>query len=59
MMTGWQWIKGSDGITRCYYLNPVSDNTLGACFMGPGTTPDGYTVDASGAWTVNGIVQTR
>lgn len=37
----------------------VSDNTLGACFMGPGTTPDGYTVDANGAWTVNGIVQTR
>lgn len=22
-------------------------------------TPDGYTVDASGAWTVNGVVQTK
>lgn len=23
------------------------------------TTPDGYTVDSSGAWTVNGVVQTQ
>ena len=59
MLTGWQWIKDSDGVTRCYYLNPVSDHTLGACFLGPGTTPDGYTVDVNGAWVVNGIVQTR
>ena len=59
MLTGWQWIRGNDGVFRCYYLNPVPDNTLGACFMGPGTTPDGFMVDANGAWTVNGIVQTR
>lgn len=59
MLTGWWWIKGSDGATRCYYLNPVMDNTLGACFIGPGTTPDGYTVDENGAWTLNGVVQTR
>ena len=59
MLTGWQWIKGSDGIRRCYYLNPIPDNTLGACFMGPDTTPDGFTVDANGAWMVNGVVQTR
>lgn len=25
---------------------------------GPATTPDGYTVDENGAWTVNGVVQT-
>lgn len=50
MLTGWQWIKGRDGVMRCYFLNPVSDNTLGACFIGPGVTPDGYEVDANGAW---------
>ena len=59
MLTGWQWIKDKDGATRCYYLNPISDSTLGACFMGPGTTPDGWTVNADGAWTVNGAVQIR
>ena len=59
MLTGWQWIKGSDGITRCYYLNPLQDGTLGACFMGPGITPDGFMVDANGAWMVNGVVQMR
>lgn len=51
MLTGWQWVRGSDGWRRCYYLDPN-----GACQLG-GVTPDGYTVDASGAWTVNGIVQ--
>ena len=46
MLTGWQFIGG-----KWYYLNPDKDGTLGACFMGPGRTPDGYEVDASGAWT--------
>ncbi len=23
------------------------------------TTPDGYTVNADGAWTVNGVIQTK
>lgn len=46
MLTGWQLIDG-----RWYYLNPVPDGTLGACFIGPGKTPDGWEVDASGAWT--------
>lgn len=58
MVTGWVWIKGTDGITRCYYLNPASNGSLGACYLN-GTTPDGYTVDASGAWTMNGVVQTK
>ncbi len=50
----WQWIDGNgDGIAECYYFDQygyMAANT---------TTPDGYTVDASGAWTVNGAVQTR
>lgn len=58
MVTGWVWIKGADGITRCYYLNPAGDSSNGACYMN-GTTPDGYTVDATGAWTVDGKVQTK
>ena len=45
---GWQWIDG-----KCYYFDGngyMLSNT---------TTPDGYTVDASGAWVVNGVVQTQ
>ena len=47
-LTGWQWIDG-----KCYYFDGngyMLSNT---------TTPDGYTVDSSGAWTVNGVVQTQ
>ena len=45
---GWQWIDG-----KCYYFDGngyMLSNT---------TTPDGYTVDASGAWVINGVVQTQ
>lgn len=44
----WKWING-----RCYYFDGngyMLSNT---------TTPDGYQVDASGAWVVNGVVQTQ
>lgn len=44
MYTGWNQV---DGIW--YYFNPVSDGTRGALFVSRGT-PDGYRVDASGAW---------
>ena len=42
--TGWNLI---DGVW--YYFNPTSDGTKGALFMNR-QTPDGYRVDASGAW---------
>lgn len=58
MYTGWHWITGEDGLQRCYYFNPVSDGTRGKLFKNT-TTPDEYTVDATGAWTVNGVVVTR
>ena len=50
----WQWIDGNnDGIAECYYFDNV-----GYCLLNT-TTPDGYTVNADGAWTVNGIIQTK
>ena len=43
---GWQWIDG-----YCYRFN--SDGQMYAnC-----TTPDGFTVNANGQWTVNGVAQ--
>jgi len=60
MQIGWQWIPGSDGLERCYYLEPASNGNLpqGACWM-DATTPDNYLVDSTGAWVVDGAVQTR
>ena len=50
----WQWIDGNnDGVAECYYFNPS-----GYCLTNA-TTPDGYMVNADGAWTVNGIIQTK
>lgn len=43
---GWCWIDG-----RCYYFMPD-----GYCLTDT-TTPDGYTVNTNGAWTINGVVQ--
>lgn len=50
----WLWIDGNnDGISECYCFD-------GTSFMyASTTTPDGYTVDANGAWTVDGVVQTK
>ena len=55
MLTGWQWIGG-----KCYYFNPVSGaNGLpaGAMYRNA-VTPDGYTVNEAGEWTITGVVQT-
>lgn len=50
----WQWIDGNgDGVSESYYFNEngyMLTNTV---------TPDNYTVNADGAWTVNGVVQTQ
>ena len=50
----WQWIDGNqDGTAECYYFDDkgyMLENTV---------TPDLYTVDESGAWTVDGVVQKR
>ena len=50
----WQWIDGNgDGVAESYCFDAngyLYTNT---------TTPDGYTVNADGAWTENGVVQTK
>lgn len=49
----WQWIDGnSDGISESYCFNENG-------YMLADSTKDGYTVNADGAWTVNGVVQTQ
>ncbi|MDO4938934.1 MAG: hypothetical protein Q4E54_03135 [Lachnospiraceae bacterium] len=58
MLTGWVWIKSADGLARCYYLNPASGSTYGALFL-DGMTPDYQHVDSTGAWSRNGVQQTR
>lgn len=52
--SSWQWIDGNaDGIAECYCFDGA-----GYCMINA-TTPDNYTVNDSGAWTVNGAVQTK
>ena len=57
MQTGWVWIPDANGVSRCYYFNPNSDGTRGRLMKN--TIIDGSTVNAEGAWVVNGVVQTR
>lgn len=45
---GWAWIDG-----YCYYFTNKNMRDK----ITNGTTPDGYTVDEQGRWTVDGVVQ--
>lgn len=47
----WQLLRHR--IAECYYFGPD-----GYCLINT-TTPDGYTVNADGAWVVNGVIQTK
>lgn len=58
LFTGWHWITGLDGANRCYYFQQVSDGTRGK-LLTKTKTPDGYTVNENGEWTVDGEVQTK
>ena len=50
----WQWIDGNnDGIAECYYFDRAG------YMLANTSTPDGYQVNASGAWVQNGAFQTR
>lgn len=57
MLTGWVWIADANGVKRCYYFNPISDGYRGKLIKN--TVIDGSSVNADGAWTVNGVVQTK
>jgi Uncharacterized protein with SCP/PR1 domains len=49
----WEWIDGNnDGISECYYF----DNNG---WLLTSRSIDSYTVNSQGAWTVNGIIQTK
>ena len=52
--SSWQWIDGNhDGIAECYCFDEngwMFENTI---------TPDMFTVNENGAWTVDNIVQTK
>ena len=51
---GWEWIDGNqDGTAECYYFNQD-----GWMYVSTGT-PDGFEVNENGAWTVNGVIQTK
>jgi cysteine-rich secretory protein family./putative cell wall binding repeat len=50
----WLWVDGNqDGQAECYYFQQNGYIMLNS------TTPDGYIVDANGAWVVDGVVQKR
>ena len=50
----WMWIDGdNDGKAECYYFDSRG------YMLANTTTPDGCTVNADGAWTENGVVQTQ
>lgn len=52
-MTGWNWVDGNgDNIAESYYMY---ENGL----LAVNTTIEGYTVNENGAWTVEGVVQTK
>lgn len=49
----WQWLDGNkDGLSESYYFNEAG-------YLVTNTTIDGYTVNADGAWTINGEVLLR
>lgn len=51
---GWFWLDGNrDGVSECYYFDE------GGWMLSGALTPDGYTVNQDGAWTVQTVVQTR
>lgn len=50
----WRWLDGNgDGVAECYYF----DNS--GYMLANTKTPDGYSVNGSGAWVENGVVQTQ
>lgn len=55
MLTGWQLIYWN-GSYKFFYFREAADGRRGECLI-DGVSPDGYTVNKDGAWTVDGVVQ--
>lgn len=54
-VNSWQWIDGNkDGVAECYYFD-----SAGYMWKTGTLTPDGYQVNADGAWVENGVIQTK
>ena len=49
---GWQWIDAGNGVSKSYYFDASGK-------MASNAVIDGYTVNASGAWTQNGQEVTK
>ena len=53
LTNGWYWVDGNmDNVYECYYFD-------GNGYMAANTSIGSDMVDATGAWIVNGIVQTK
>ena len=51
---GWHWLDGNrDGVAECYYFD------ANGFMVANGNAPDGFLVNADGAWINNGQVQTK
>lgn len=54
LANGWHWVDDNkDGVAQCYYFD--ADGYV----ITSTTTPDGYTVNATGEWTVDGAIQNK
>ena len=53
METGWRWI----GDHRYYFTEEQTEGQPLGSMVKNGKTPDGFTVNEQGQWTVNGIIQ--
>lgn len=54
MLTGWNWIdQKGDGMAECYYFSETGELLLNV------VSSDGYMVDQSGAWAIDGVVQQK
>lgn len=52
-VNSWEWLDGNhDGIAECYYFGDQG-------YMLENTTVGEFTVNADGAWTVDGVVQVK
>lgn len=50
----WEWLDGNqDGVAECYYFD------ASGYMLANTVTPDGYQVNADGAWIENGVVATK